>query len=206
VALDGDIETVISMSTRFSSGRHEYCGISPEFIKEVEDELSCHLGQPVTVTLGNGIVVVGAQRELFAGQSAVVMDLPLLLARRRPAEWADAFERKVDRLSKRAKDVEQLYAEMEESPSPAKTGTIVLDHVSDYDDDFFEALAAVTDHEKGGPRLGRARNFEALREYLRMVRRRARDGETAAMRRELDQGAALESAPVQPHRVAQKPL
>jgi hypothetical protein len=64
--------------------------------------------------------------------------------------------------------------------------------VSDYDDDFFQALASVTVHDKARLRLSRARDFEALGEYLRMVRRRARRGEMAAMRRELAHGAAQE--------------
>jgi len=69
----------------------------------------------------------------------------------------------------------------------------VLEHVSDYDDDFFEALASVMAHDKGCLRPGRARDFEALRQYLDIVRRRARNGETAAMWRELAQGAAQET-------------
>jgi hypothetical protein len=49
-------------------------------------------------------------------------------------------------------------------------------------------------HDKGCLHLSRVRNFEALREYLRVVRTRARNGETAAMWRELAQGAAQEKA------------
>jgi hypothetical protein len=48
-------------------------------------------------------------------------------------------------------------------------------------------------HDKARHRLRRVHNFEALRAYLRLVRRRARAGETAAMWRELAQGAAQET-------------
>jgi len=142
---------------------------------------------------GNGIVAVRTEGELFAGETVVVMDAGPLLSRKQPAEWADAFERKISRLSRRAADVEHLYAEIEKSPSPEKTGAIVLEHAGDYDDDFFEALATVISHDKARLRLRRVRNFQALRSYLRLVRRRARAGETAAMRRELAQGAAQET-------------
>lgn len=180
------------MSTRISPDRCSLSGVASGFVKEVEGELSRRLEQPVTVTLADGIVAVGAQRELFAGESVVVLDAAPLLPEKRAAEWADAVERKIDRLSGKVKDVEQLYAEIQKSPSPEKTGAIVLEHVSDYDDDFFQALASVTVHDKARLRLSRARDFEALGEYLRMVRRRARHGEMAAMRRELAQGAVQE--------------
>ena len=178
------------MSTRISPDHSNSPGITPEFISEVEDELSRRLGQPVTMVLGGGIVAVRAEGELFAGESVVVMDAGPLLPPTRAAEWADAVERKISRLSRRAADVEHLYAEIEKSPSPEKTGAIVLEHAGDYDDDFFEALATVISHDKARLRLRRVRNFQALRAYLRQVRRRARAGETAAMRRELAQGAA----------------
>jgi hypothetical protein len=158
------------MSTRISPDRSKSSGIAPEFIKNAEGELSRRLGQPVSV----------------------VMDAGPLLSRHRPAEWADAFERKIGRLSRRAADVEHIYAEIEKSPSPEKTGAIVLEHAGDYDDDFFEALATVIAHDKARLRLRRVRNFQALRSYLRLVRRRVRAGETAAMRTELAQGAAQE--------------
>jgi hypothetical protein len=167
-------------------------GVAPEFVKEVEDELSRRLRQPITVTLGDGIAAVGAQRELFAAESVVVMDATPLLAQKRAADWADAVERKVNRLYRRVRDVKQLYAEIQESPSPERTGAIVLEHVSDYDDDFFQALASLAVHDKAHLQLSRARNFEVLGEYLRTVRRRARHGETAAMWTELAQGAAQE--------------
>ena len=180
------------MSTQISSDHDKTLGIAPEFIREVEGELSRRLGQPVTMVLGGGIVAVKADSELFAGESIIVMDASPLLSRKRVADWAHAFERKINRLARRADDVEHLYAEIQKSPSPEKTGAIVLEHIGDYDDDFFEALGIVIAHDKGCLRLCRARNFEALREYLRVVRRRARDGEMAAMWRELAQGAAHE--------------
>jgi hypothetical protein len=172
---------------------HPRTGVAPEFVKEVEDELSHRLGQPVTMMLGHGIVAVGTQQELFAGESVAVMEADPLLLRKRPAEWADAFERKINRLSGKVKDVEQLYAEIQKSPAPVKTGEIVLEHISDYDDDFFEALASVISHDKSCLDLSRVRDLQALQEYLRIVCRRARNGEMAAMRRELAQGAAQEA-------------
>jgi hypothetical protein len=183
-------EEVISMSTRISPDRSKSPGIAREFISEVEGELSRRLGQPVTMVLGDRIVAVRAEGELFASESIVVMDAGPLLSRGQPAEWADAFERKISRLSTRAADVEHLYTEIEKSPSPEYTGTIVLEHAGDYDDDFFEALATVIAHDKTRLSLSRVRNLEALRAYLRLVCRRARAGEMAAMRRELAQGAA----------------
>jgi hypothetical protein len=178
------------MSTRISPDRSKSPGVAREFIGEVEGELSRRLGQPVAMVLGDSIVAVKAEGELFAGESIVVMDAGPLLSRKQPAEWADAFERKISRVARRTADVEHLYAEIEKSPSPEKTGTIVLEHAGDYDDDFFEALATVIAHDKRRLRLSRVRNFEALQAYLRLVRRRARAGEMAAMRGELAQGAA----------------
>jgi hypothetical protein len=95
------------MSTRISPGHSKFSGIAPEFISEVEDELSRRLEQPVTMVLGDGIVAVRAEGELFAGESVVVMDAGPLLSREQPAEWADAFERKISRLSRRAADVDR---------------------------------------------------------------------------------------------------
>ena len=181
------------MSTQISSDRDKGLGVAPEFVREVEDELSGRLGQPVTLVLGDGIIAVKAESALFAGESIVVMNAGPLLSRERVADWADAFERKINRLARRADDVEQLYEAIQESPGPEKTGAIVLERIGDYDDDFFEALGMVIAHDKGCLRLSRARNFEALRQHLRMVRKRARDGETAAMWRELAQGAALDT-------------
>ena len=92
----------------------------------------------------------------------------------------------------RAEEVEHLVAEIQRSPSPEKTGMIVLDHVGDYDDEFFEALAKLIAREQAHRRLHRVRMLEALREYLRYVRRRAREGHIADMWEELARGAARE--------------
>jgi len=148
----------------------------------------------VTLVLGGGIIAVRAEGALFDGQSVVVMAAGPLLSRKQAAEWADALERKVNRLARRTEDVKHLYAGIQKSPSPEKTGAMVLEHIGDYDDDFFEALAGMRAHDKACRRLRRASNFEALREYLLMVRRRARNGQTAAMWTELAQGAARERA------------
>jgi len=164
--------------------------IGPEFIERIEDELSRRLGQRVSLVLGCGIVAVRASRGFPAGVSTVVMSLGLLLCRRQPAEWADAFEQKISRVCARVQDVEHLFAEIQKSPTPEKTGAIVLEHLEDYDDEFFEALAEVITREKANLQLKRVHNFEALREYVRMVRRRAKAGETSDMWRELAQGAA----------------
>jgi len=178
--------------------RYSLYGIAPEYIKEVEDELSHRFGQPVTLGLGCGIIAARAEGALFDGQSVVAMAAGPLLSRKEPTEWADALERKVDRLARRTEDVKRLYAEIEKSPSPEKTGAIILEHIGDYDDDFFAALAGTISHDKARRRLRRASNFEALREYLLTVRRRARNGQTAAMWRELAQGAAQLAGPTVP--------
>jgi len=181
------------MRNQTSSHRYPLSSVAPEFINKVEGELSRRLGQPVTLVLADGIIGVRSEGGLVAGESVVVKVDPLL-HRMRTVEWADALERKIHRLASRAEDVERLYAAIQKSPSPEKTGEIVLDHIGDYDDDFFEALGTMITHEKGCLHLSRVRNFEALRAYLRVVRRRARNGETAAMWRELAQGAAQEKA------------
>jgi hypothetical protein len=144
----------------------------------------------VTLVLGNGIVAVRPEGGLLPGESAVVMEARPLLSRKRAPEWANAIERKFSRLSRRTADVGRLYAEIQKSPSSKKTGAILLEHVDEYDDDFFEALAGAIARDLAHLRLGRARNLEALRDYLHVVRRRAGDGETAAMWGELARGAA----------------
>jgi hypothetical protein len=164
--------------------------VAPEFIKQIEDELSRRLGQRVGLVLGHGIAAVRANRGFPAGVSTVVMDMGPLLRRRQAVEWADAFEQKISRVCARVQDVEHLVADIEKSPTPEKTGAIVLEHLEDYDDEFFEALADVIIREKADLHLDRVHHFEALREYLRMVRRRAMADETADMWRELAQGAA----------------
>jgi hypothetical protein len=98
-------------------------------------------------------------------------------------------ERKINRLARR-----QTMSETppeSEIAKPGEDGTL-FSNIGDYDDDFPRRAWQVIAHDKGCLRLCRARNFEALREYLRVVRRRARDGEMAAMWRELAQGAAHE--------------
>ena len=163
--------------------------VAPEFIKTVEGELTRRLGQRVSLALADSIVAVRAEGGFPGGVSTVVMGVGPLLSRR-AVEWADALEQKISRVCARVADVEHLFAEIQRSPSPEKTGVIVLEHVGDYDEEFFEALAQVIIRSKASLDLSRARKFEALQEYLRVVRRRAEEGETAGMWRELAQGAA----------------
>ena len=148
--------------------------------------------------LGDGIIALrAAGGSPFAGR-VIVIDRSLVRSRTRPQEWADVLERKITGedlsglLSARAEDVEHLFAEIQKSPSPERTGEIVLDHLGGYDDAFFAALGEVIAHDMARGRSTRARKFEALDEYLREVRRRARKGETAQMRSELARGAAQE--------------
>jgi hypothetical protein len=180
------------MSDLGSPSCYESSDITPGFIKKVEDELSRRLGQRVSLVVGGGIIAVRVKGRLPAGLSTVVMSVGPLLRRRRAVEWADAIEHKLSRLCARVEDVEQLYAQIQKSPSPEKTGAIVLEHAGDYDDEFFEALAQLIIRNKASLHLRRARNLEGLGEYLRTVRSRAKAGETADMRRELARGAAQE--------------
>jgi hypothetical protein len=175
--------------------------IAPEFIEQVEDELYHRLGWRVTIALGDGILAAKVETGPPTPKSVVaVMDSGPFLHRKRAAEWADSLERKINgedssgRVSERAEDVEHLFAEIQKSPSPEQTGAFVLTHVGDYDDEFFEALTEVIVREKAHRRFRRAHQFEALQEYLRVVRRRARKGETGQMWRELAHGAAQEKA------------
>jgi len=163
--------------------------VAPEFIKTVEGELTRRLGQRVSLALADSIVAVRAEGGFPGGVSTVVMGVGPHLSRR-AVEWADALEQKISRVCARVADVEHLFAEIQRSPSPEKTGVIVLEHVGDYDEEFFEALAQVIIRSKASLDLSRARKLEALQEYLRVVRRRAEEGETAGMWRELAQGAA----------------
>jgi hypothetical protein len=180
------------MGEPISPGRSQRPGIGPEFIKKVEDELSRRLGQQVSLVLGGGIIAVRKESGP-AGKPAAVMSVGPLLRRGRAVEWADAVEQKLNRLCIRTEDVEHLFAEIQKSPNPEKTGAIVLEHAGDYDGEFFEALAQVIARDEAGGHPGRAHKLESLREYLRAVaRRRARDGGTAGMWRELAQGAAQE--------------
>ena len=166
--------------------------ITPEFVKKVEEELSRRLARRVDLVLGDGIAAVRADSALPTGPSTVVMSAGPLLCLRRPVEWAAAIEHKISRLHKRAQDIEHLLAQLQESPSPERTGTIVLEHAGDYDDEFFEALAQVIARNRASRHPGKACQFEALRDYLRTVRQRARKGETDQMWRELAHGAARE--------------
>jgi hypothetical protein len=97
-----------------------------------------------------------------------------------------------ERLSGRREDVEHLIAEIQQSPSPKRTGAVVLEHVDGYDDEFFECLAELITSEEARRRLDRVRTLEALRDYLRFVRRRAMEGQTADMWGELALGAVQE--------------
>jgi hypothetical protein len=187
-------EAVISMSNPVSSRSYTSSDITPGFLRKVEDELSRRLGERVLVVLGDGIVAAQGDSGLPAGKSAVVVTgVGPLLSRRQPAAWADVLERKINgEPSERAEDVEHLFAEIQKSPSAEQTGAIVLSHVDDYDDEFFEALAEVIARDKAHRRFARAGKFEALRQYLREVRRRACKGETSQMWAELARGAARE--------------
>ena len=168
--------------------------ITPDFIRKVEDELSRRLVERVIVVLGDGIVAARVDSGRSTGKSAtVVTGVGPLLSRKQPAAWADVLERKISgELSERAEDAEHLFAEIQKSPSAEQTGAIVLTHVDDYDDEFFEALAEVIARDKADRRFARAGKFEALQQYLREVRRRARKGETSQMWAELARGAARE--------------
>lgn len=187
------------MHSRNTSGeRYKPSDIAPDFIREVEDELFRRLGQRVTVRLGDGIIALRAEGGSPFGDRVIVTERSLVRSRTRPRDWADVLERKITGddvsglLAARVEDVENLFAEIQKSPSPGRTGEIVLDHVGGYDDAFFEALGEVIARDKARGRSTRARKLEALDEYLRKVRRRARKGETAQMRRELARGAAQE--------------
>ena len=96
------------------------------------------------------------------------------------------------RQSRRADNVEHLVAEFLDSATPKKMGTLVLEHADDYDDDFFDVLAAQIARENSEHDFRRVRVLDALRQYLRYVRKRVRAGETADMWRELATGAARE--------------
>jgi len=182
------------MSNSVSSKSHRSSDITPDFIRKVEDELSRRLGERVVVVLGDGILAAQVKSGLPAGKSAVVVTgVGPLLSRKQPVAWADVLERKINgELSERAEDVEHLFAAIQKSPSAEQTGVIVLTHVDDYDDEFFEALAEVIARDKAHRRFARAGQFEALLQYLREVRRRARKGETSQMWEELARGAARE--------------
>jgi len=69
-------------------------------------------------------------------------------------------------------------------------GTLVLEHADEYDDDFFDVLAAQIARENADRDFRQVRVLEALRQYLRYVRQRVGAGQTADMWRELATGAA----------------
>jgi len=148
----------------------------------------------VVVVLGDGILAAQVKSGLPAGKSAVVVTgVGPLLSRKQPVAWADVLEHKINgELSERAEDVEHLFAQIQKSLSAEQTGAIVLTHVDDYDDEFFEALAEVIARDKAHGHFDRVGKFEALQQYLREVRRRARKGETPQMWEELARGAAQE--------------
>jgi hypothetical protein len=109
-----------------------------------------------------------------------------------PPNGKNGSEDSSTQFSGRAEEIEHLVAQIQRSPSPEKTGVIVLEHIGDYDDEFFEALAMLIACEEAHRRLDRVRVLETLREYLLYVRRRVREGQTADMRDELARGAARE--------------
>jgi hypothetical protein len=166
--------------------------ITPEFVRKVEEELSRRLARRVDLVLGDGIAAVRADSALPTGTSTMVMSAGPLLRLRRPVDWAAAIEHRISRLHRRVRDVEHLLAQIQGSPSPERTGAIVLEHAGDYEDEFFEALDQVIARYRASRQPGQALHFEALRDYLRMVRQRASKGETGQMWRELAQGAARE--------------
>ena len=166
--------------------------ITPEFVRKVEEELSRRLARRVDLVLGNGIAAVRADSALPTGTSTMVMSAGPLLRLRQPAEWAAAIEHKISRLHRRAQDIEHLFAQIQGSPNPERTGAIVLEHARDYDDEFFEALDQVIARHRASRQPGQARHFEELRDYLRIVRQRASKGETDQMWRELAHGATRE--------------
>jgi hypothetical protein len=180
------------MGDPISPAHSQPLAVTPEFLRKVEEELSRRLARHVDLVLGNGIAAVKADSALPTGTSTVVISAGPLLRLRRPVEWAAAIEHKISRLHRRAQDIEHLFAQLQESPSPERTGTIVLEHAGDYDDEFFEALFQVIARNRASRHPGRARQFEALRDYLRIVRQRARKGETDQMWRELAHGAHQE--------------
>jgi hypothetical protein len=182
----------MSMYDAMSSGHFEPPDISPEFIKSVENELFRRLGQRVTLTVAGHMLAVRVESKLGIGDSVIMMALDWLLYRKRPEQWADLLERKIKgeetfgRLSGRAEDVERLFATILAMPSPAIAHRLVLQHVDDYDNDFFEALAEVIARDKAYLRFDRVPKLEALQKIMRNVRERADRGETAEMWKELN--------------------
>jgi hypothetical protein len=100
-----------------------------------------------------------------------------------------------DRHPDKKREVESLITELEQSPSVESTGAIVLSHVGDYDDEFFDALTELAASSKARGRTARVQTLEAIQDYLRYVCRRARAGQTGRMRAELAAGAAADASP-----------
>jgi hypothetical protein len=100
-----------------------------------------------------------------------------------------------DRHPDKKRDVENLITELEQSPSVENTGTIVLNHVAEYDDEFFDALTELAASSKARGRTARVQTLEAMQDYLRYVCRRARAGQSGQMRAELATGAADDASP-----------
>jgi hypothetical protein len=99
----------------------------------------------------------------------------------------------------RQRDFENLITELEESPSPENTGAIVLNHIAEYDNEFFDALAdlvasnVASNRARG--RMSRARALETVQDHLRYVCRRAKARQTGQMWAELAVGAAHYATP-----------
>jgi hypothetical protein len=115
---------------------------------------------------------------------------------RRPqsSAWGASDTHPRDQHPDKKRDVQNLIIELEQSPSVENTGAIVLNHITDYDDDFFAALTELVASNKARGRTARAQTLEAVRDYLRYVCRRARAGQTDRMRAELTAGAAADAS------------
>jgi hypothetical protein len=87
-----------------------------------------------------------------------------------------------DRQPDKKRGVENLITELEQSPSVENTGTIVLNHVAEYDDESFDALTELAANSKARGRTARVQTLEAIRDYLGYVCRCARAGQTGQMR------------------------
>lgn len=59
---------------------------------------------------------------------------------------------------------------------------VVLNHIEEYDNDFFGALAELIARDKARGRTSRVRTLEAVGDYLRYVCQRARAGQSEQMR------------------------
>lgn len=93
------------------------------------------------------------------------------------------------------RDVEKLVTELEQSPSAENTGAIVLNHVADYDDEFFDALTELIASNRARDLTSRVQNLEAIQDYLRYVCQRVKTGQTGEMWAELATGTAADASP-----------